>query len=77
MVGLSLSEIDKTTDRQITYFSAGIGFLIGVGVMFLPAEATTGLPVVVASIINNGLILGTLFAVITEQYLLWKKKRAK
>lgn len=77
MVGLALSEIDKTTDRQITYFSAGIGFLIGVGVMFLPAEATTGLPVVVASIINNGLILGTLFAVITEQYLLWKKKRAK
>ncbi|MGE8205820.1 purine/pyrimidine permease [Heyndrickxia sp. NPDC080065] len=75
MVGLALSEIEKSNDRQITYTSAGLGFLIGVGVMFLPAEATVGLPVVIASIINNGLILGTIAAVITEQYLRWRKKQ--
>lgn len=74
MVGIALSEIEKSDDRQITYFSAGIGFLIGVGVMFLPTDATIGLPAIVASIINNGLILGTIAAVITEQYLRWKKR---
>ncbi|MBL7246094.1 purine/pyrimidine permease [Heyndrickxia sporothermodurans] len=75
MVGIALSEIEKANDLKITYTSAGIGFLIGVGVMFLPAGATEGLPVVIASLINNGLILGTITAVVTEQYLLWKKRK--
>ncbi|GIN84141.1 purine permease [Heyndrickxia sporothermodurans] len=77
MVGLALAEIEKTDDLQITYFSAGIAFLIGVGAMFLPPEAAVGFPVIVASLINNGLILGTAAGIMTEQFLRWKKKNGR
>lgn len=76
MVGLALTEIEKSSDRQITYTAAGVAFLIGVGTMFLPAESTSDLPAVIASLMNNGLILGTIAAVVTEQYLQWKAKKA-
>lgn len=75
MIGLALSEIEKVTDRQITYTTAGIALMVGVGTMFLPAEATVKLPAFIGSLVNNGLVLGTIIAIISEQYLRWQKKR--
>lgn len=75
MIGLALSEIEKVTDRQITYTTAGIALMVGVGTMFLPAEATVKLPAVIGSLVNNGLVLGTIIAILSEQYLRWQKKK--
>lgn len=42
--------------------------------MFLPAHATEHLPMVVATFLNNGLILGSVVGILTEQLLIWRKK---
>ncbi|MBS4173011.1 purine/pyrimidine permease [Bacillus sp. FJAT-49736] len=75
MIGLALSEIEKSTDRDITYTTAGIALMVGVGTMFLPSEATVKLPTFIGSLVNNGLVLGTIIAIGSEQYLRWQKKR--
>lgn len=73
MVGLALGEYRKEEDVERIHFVAGISFIVGVGAMFVPPSAFKEMPVVVASIMNNGLILGTITAIIVEQYLLKKQ----
>ncbi|KPL60063.1 purine/pyrimidine permease [Rossellomorea vietnamensis] len=72
MVGLALSEYRKEEDVERIHFVAGISLIVGVGAMFVPAAAFKDMPVVVASILNNGLILGTITAIIVEQYIIKK-----
>ncbi|OIU71909.1 purine/pyrimidine permease [Rossellomorea aquimaris] len=67
MVGLALGEYQKETDLERTHFVAGISLIVGVGAMFVPAEAFTNVPVAAASLLNNGLILGTITGIIVEQ----------
>jgi xanthine/uracil permease len=75
MVGMALREIEQSANRERTYNTAGLALLVGVGAMFLPPEATLQLPTVIASLLNNGLVLGTVIAIITEQYLIRKEAR--
>lgn len=72
MVGLALDEYRKVKEVDRVHFTAGIALIIGVGAMGVPASAFEGLPVIAASILNNGLILGTIVAIITEQILMKK-----
>ncbi|MCA1053844.1 purine/pyrimidine permease [Rossellomorea aquimaris] len=72
MVGLALGEYQKEQHLERTHFVAGISLIIGVGAMFVPASAFKDLPVVVASILNNGLILGTMTGIVVEQILMKK-----
>jgi xanthine/uracil permease len=67
MVGLALGEYQKETDLERTHFVAGISLIVGVGAMFVPAEAFMNVPVAAASLLNNGLILGTITGIIVEQ----------
>ncbi|UII58368.1 purine/pyrimidine permease (plasmid) [Cytobacillus spongiae] len=73
MVGLALGEYRKEADIERIHFVAGISLIVGVGAMFVPASAFKDLPVVVASVLNNGLILGTITAIFVEQYLIKRK----
>ncbi|WP_226674679.1 purine/pyrimidine permease [Rossellomorea aquimaris] len=73
MVGLALGEYRKEENVEKIHFVAGISLIVGVGAMFVPPSAFKEMPVVVASILNNGLILGTITAIIVEQYLLKKQ----
>ncbi|MBW3114530.1 MULTISPECIES: purine/pyrimidine permease [Bacillaceae] len=73
MVGLALGEYRKEENVERIHFVAGISLIVGVGAMFVPPSAFKEMPVVVASILNNGLILGTITAIIVEQYLLKKQ----
>lgn len=75
MVGMALREIERSANRERTYSTAGLALLVGVGAMFLPPEATLQLPTVIASLLNNGLVLGTVIAIITEQYFIRKDAR--
>ncbi|QWC20906.1 purine/pyrimidine permease [Bacillus haikouensis] len=67
MVGLALGEYQKETNMERTHFVAGISLIVGVGAMFVPADAFTDVPVAAASLLNNGLILGTVTGIIVEQ----------
>jgi xanthine/uracil permease len=67
MVGIALGEYQKETDLERTHFVAGISLIVGVGAMFVPADAFTNVPVAAASLLNNGLIIGTITGIIVEQ----------
>jgi xanthine/uracil permease len=76
MVGLALGEYQKETNLERTHFVAGISLIIGVGAMFVPSEAFKDVPVVAASILNNGLILGTVTGILVEQSIKLKKEKS-
>ncbi|TMU87415.1 purine permease [Bacillus sp. BHET2] len=75
MVGLALGEYRKEQEVERIHFVSGISLIVGVGAMFVPASAFNEMPVVVASILNNGLILGTMTGIMVEQYILMKNRK--
>jgi len=74
MVGIALKELKTVTHEERTYVVSGVSLLVGVGLMFIPSSATIQLSPVVIAILNNGLICGSLLAIILEQGLIWKEK---
>ncbi|WP_277620143.1 hypothetical protein [Listeria cornellensis] len=42
--------------------------------MFLSPSATKGLPAAVIAVLNNGLIVGSVFAMLLEQFFLFREK---
>jgi xanthine/uracil permease len=77
MVGLALGEYKKEENAERSNFAAGVALIAGVGLMFVPPSAFEGVPAVAASILNNGLIIGTIAAIIVEQLLIRKEKKLK
>ncbi|WP_079509077.1 purine/pyrimidine permease [Mesobacillus jeotgali] len=75
MIGIAFSEIDRDEDQSRIRLVIGTSLLAGVGAMFVPADAFRNVPPVLVSILNNGLILGTLLAVIADQFTLAKKRK--
>ncbi|WP_335868970.1 purine/pyrimidine permease [Bacillus sp. 2205SS5-2] len=70
MVAMAFTEWSKESDLDRAYRVAGPALLAGAGAMFVPASAFVGMPAFAVSILNNGLILGTLIAIVIEQGLL-------
>ncbi|WP_332849170.1 purine/pyrimidine permease [Bacillus sp. FJAT-42315] len=78
MAGFAFAELDKETNKDRSRMISGIALLTGVGAMFVPAAAFTEFPVAVTSVLNNGLIFGTLVAIIVEQWLIFfHRKQSK
>ena len=75
MTGIAFSEFDRENDKKRIRVVIGTSLLAGVGAMFIPGEAFRNIPPVLVSILNNGLILGTLIAVAVDQFTLHQKKR--
>jgi xanthine/uracil permease len=75
MIGIAFSEFDRENDKHRTRAVIGTSLFAGVGSMFVPAEAFSHVPPIMVSILNNGLILGTLIAVITDQFSLARKRK--
>ena len=73
MVGIAFNEFKKDQSEGKP-FIIGISFMVGIGTMFIPPEAFQQAPPIAASILNNGLILGSITAILTEQ-ILYKKHR--
>lgn len=74
MIGIAFSEFDRENDKKRIRIVIGTSLLAGVGAMFLPGEAFRNVPPVLVSILNNGLILGTVIAVVSDQFTLLKKR---
>lgn len=75
MVGLAFKELKKVMHEERTFFVSGVSLLVGVGLMFVPPSATIHLSPVTIAIFNNGLIFGSILAIILEQILMWKERR--
>jgi xanthine/uracil permease len=67
MISMAFSQFDQEKDQNRIRFVIGISLLGGVGAMFVPAAAFEGIPPLLTSILNNGLILGSIIAIIADQ----------
>lgn len=74
MIAIAFSEFDREPDKNRSRLVIGISLLAGVGAMFVPGEAFRDVPPALVSLLNNGLILGTLIAVITDQFTMGRMK---
>lgn len=77
MVEMAFVELAEESDHQQAYKVSAFGLMIGVGIMFLPPESMAQLPAILAATFSNGLITGTLAAILIERYFIWKKGRKK
>ncbi|MDG5470416.1 purine/pyrimidine permease [Jeotgalibacillus sp. ET6] len=68
MIRLAFLEWQKEKNVEKGLSVVGISWLVGVGLMFVPSSAYTDLPVAMSSILSNGLITGTVTAVLIEQW---------
>lgn len=75
MVGISLRELRKVIHEERPFIVSGVSLLVGVGLMFIPSSATIHLSPIVIAILNNGLICGSLLAIILEQGCMWREKQ--
>lgn len=73
LVGLAIHNVtlEPLDNRKITI--AGISYLIGMGTMFLPAEAFADFPSIVQNLLSNGLLVGTSLVIILEQ--VWRESK--
>ncbi|WP_068778677.1 purine/pyrimidine permease [Paenibacillus sp. GM2] len=75
MVGIALRELKKVIHEERTFLVSGVSLLVGVGLMFIPSSATIHLSPIVIAILNNGLICGSLLAIVLEQMFMWREKQ--
>ena len=67
MIGIGLKSYRslELNDRQL--FVIGMALMVGIGSMFIPANAIGSLPDMLKPIVNNGLVLGTVLCIALEQ----------
>ncbi|MBE1555989.1 purine/pyrimidine permease [Sporosarcina limicola] len=74
MVEMAFNELASDPNQSQAYKVAAFGLMIGVGLMSVPAESMAGLPNVLVATLSNGLITGTIIAIVIEQFLLKRYK---
>lgn len=74
MVEMAFTELATDKNQTQAYKVVAFGLMIGVGLMFMPATSMASLPNILATTLSNGLVTGTIIAMMIEQYLLWKTK---
>ncbi len=67
---IAKNQLALAEDSDIRNFVAASAWFIGVGIMFMPSTAFANLSPLTVSILSNGLIVGTAFAIIVEHFLL-------
>lgn len=73
MVSMAFTELDEDPKKERARKAVAIGLMTGVGIMFVPAESFSELPAVLASVFSNGLISGTIVAILIEQLSIHRK----
>ncbi|WP_404336141.1 purine/pyrimidine permease [Planococcus rifietoensis] len=70
MVEMAFNALEAEENSKRAYKVAAFGLMTGVGLMFIPTESMAGLPSAVAAILSNGLITGTIIAILIEQVMM-------
>ncbi|WLR43023.1 purine/pyrimidine permease [Bacillus carboniphilus] len=66
MISLAFDQFAKIEEEKRSHFIIGISLFIGVGLMFTPATAFEKTSPIMTSLLSNGLVLGTLIAIVLE-----------
>ncbi|MDM5157508.1 purine/pyrimidine permease [Bacillus sp. DX1.1] len=66
MIGLAFREYETVQDKERLFRVAGLSLFTGIGVMFVPSQAFSTLPPFLASFLSNGLVLGSVMAILLE-----------
>ncbi|MGG0644878.1 purine/pyrimidine permease [Sporosarcina gallistercoris] len=74
MVSMAFAELDEDLEKERARKAVAIGLMTGVGIMFVPSVSFAQLPAVLASVLSNGLITGTIVAIVVEQLSLRRSK---
>jgi len=70
----SLKSLEGKTFDSITIYRIAIPILTGLGIMNVDAGLFRELPVLLQSLISNGLIMGVLLSIILEMFIKWDRK---
>jgi len=76
LLSVAFDEYRKITFDNRNGFIVGISVLLGVGIMFIPAEAMALMPLFIKSFVGNGLTVGLIICVLLEQVFLPESKKA-
>ncbi|CAM3061168.1 purine/pyrimidine permease [Filibacter tadaridae] len=76
MVEMAFHELEAEANKSRAFKVSAFGLMIGVGLMFVPVDSLSHLPSIVISLLSNGLVTGTIIAIIIEQYLLKLAKKS-
>ncbi|SFC64099.1 Xanthine/uracil permease [Bacillus sp. OV322] len=68
MLGMAFAEFEKEKEQNRIRTVIGVSLLSGVGLMFVPAAAFQGLPPIIVSLLNNGLVFGSLVSICADQW---------
>lgn len=74
MVGIAFQSFLRVELNQRRLTILGIAMLVGLGLMSLPTTTFQGFPSALQDVLSNGLLVGTLIAILLEQ--VWKEKPA-
>ncbi|WP_438318153.1 purine/pyrimidine permease [Sporosarcina sp. FA9] len=77
MVEMAFTELATDKNQTQAFKVAAFGLMIGVGLMFMPPTSMAGLPNILSTTLSNGLVTGTIIAMMIEQFLLWRAKSRK
>lgn len=75
MVSMAFNELDADPEKERARQAVAFGLMVGVGTMFVPAESLSELPAIIASTLSNGLITGTILAILIEQFMIRRSKK--
>ncbi|WP_017153629.1 purine/pyrimidine permease [Bacillus bingmayongensis] len=75
MIGLAFREYDTVENKERLFRVAGLSLFTGIGVMFVPPQAFSTLPPFLASFLSNGLVLGSVMAILLE--ILFSRSKEK
>ncbi|WP_294751932.1 purine/pyrimidine permease [uncultured Exiguobacterium sp.] len=66
MAIIGVTEAARDLNRQTAMITVGLPVLVGIGALLLPKGVTADLPPLVTTLMSNGLVLGTLVALLAE-----------
>lgn len=74
----ALIEFENVQNKERSRLIIASALFVGIGAMFVSADTFEGIPPILTSILNNGLILGTIVAIVVEQIVIkiGEKERA-
>lgn len=75
MIGIAFREYERVENKEQLFRVAGLSIFTGIGVMFIPAQAFSALPPSLASFLSNGLVLGSVMAIVLE--IIFSRSKAK
>lgn len=74
LIGLGLNELKTAIANPDAPAIVSLSLMAGFGLMAIPEKALSTLPDLLVSLVNNGLIIGVIFAIVLEQ--IFKKRQA-